>query len=249
MNSSSSPFPSSSSSSLFSIPSFFASPPLILLVNELKEKEYLYKLEINRLIELNNYKNQEIDGLKNKLKECQQPIDINIDVDKPSRIEHYQNGNVRHESYKINDIYHREGDKPAYIEYYENGNLKYELYFINGNYHREGDKPAYIDYYKNGNVKYESYYINGIRHRGGDKPACIKYYKNGNVRYESYYINGKRHREENKPHKIDYSEDGNIITEKWMGGEDGKTVVKRNVIDLESLYSKLNEYKLKNNKS
>jgi len=136
------------------------------------------------------------------------------------------------------------------FEYYDSKKTKakYELYCINGSVlHREEDKPAFIHYYpsesnENGTIECEIYFINGSRHREGDKPAFIQYYpsecgKNGNIKKEWYYINGDYDREGNKPNKIEYSEDGNIITEMWMSG-DGRTELKRNVIDLTLEFTK-----------
>jgi len=204
------------------------------LINKFKEKEYLYKLEINRLenllVELDKYKNQEISELKNKL-QCNKNSQLYGEEDKPTCIEYYpseygKNGNIKcieyypsecgknrnikcKKYYNKNNQLHREGVKPAWIEYFENGNVKIELYYINKKRHREGDKPASISYYENGNIDSETYYINGNRHREGDKPAWIKYYpsecgKTGNIKCESYYINYELHREGDKPAWIEY---------------------------------------------
>ena len=58
---------------------------------------------------------------------------------------YYKNGNIKKESYYLNDKHHRENG-PAVIWYYKNKSIEVEEYFINGEYHRE-DGSAYI-YYK-----------------------------------------------------------------------------------------------------
>jgi len=79
----------------------------------------------------------------------------------PACIRYFENGNIRYESYWVNDMIHRlEG--PAFIEYYENGNISYEEYWVNSKRHRL-DGPAYIEYHENGDIDYKEYYVNGKR--------------------------------------------------------------------------------------
>ena len=49
---------------------------------------------------------------------------------------------------------------PACIGYYENGNIYHESYWVENKKHRL-DGPADIWYYENGNICYEEYWING----------------------------------------------------------------------------------------
>jgi len=74
---------------------------------------------------------------------------------------YYNNGNIRSETYRLNNKCHRENG-PAVIWYYENGNIKkYESYYKDGKWHRENG-PAIIQYYDNGKIEIEAYYLNGI---------------------------------------------------------------------------------------
>jgi len=144
--------------------------------------------------------------------------------------------------------FHRDDDLPATIGYYRNGNVECVEYRKNGVIHRDGDKPSiiYYDENNNGSVTSEAYFKGYMLHRENDLPACIDYYslnnndgesENRNVKREKYRMNSKCYREGDGPTEIEYSEDGNKITEIWMS-EDGRTELKRNIIDLDLEFTK-----------
>jgi antitoxin component YwqK of YwqJK toxin-antitoxin module len=115
----------------------------------------------------------------------------------PTKIEYYENGQIKskswykngkYQSWRVNGEYHNENG-PAYINYYENGKIRYQLWYINGNLHNENG-PANIWYYKNGKIKSQLWCINGNNHNENG-PAFIDYYANGQIKYQSWLINGK----------------------------------------------------------
>lgn len=143
------------------------------------------------------------------------------------KIEYYENGQLKSETYYKHDKIHRDNDKPAIIEYFHSsGNIQCEYYSINGEYSREGDKPAIIEYYNNGNVYIEHYYKNGKIHRKGDLPYFVIYFKNGEIQMEEY-----------KSKIIKYTEDNHYqLTSHY----DLKTssIINEVKIDLWDMYSK-----------
>ena len=96
------------------------------------------------------------------------------EIDLPSLIWFYENGNKRQEVWCKDGLPYRKNGKVAWLEYRENGKRKYgSWYYENGNKHEEvwirddneissnPDQPYRIEYYENGKVKANHWNPNG----------------------------------------------------------------------------------------
>lgn len=128
---------------------------------------------------------------------------INIlDMDAPSEIHYYYNGDILSETWyrnvfkegyaiingkevKSKNLIHRL-DGPAYIEYNNKTDKEYEVWYKNGKRFRSNNEPDYIGYYENGTV-YKKDWSN--LSNDDTSPSTICYHPNGNIEYEQWMTN------------------------------------------------------------
>ena len=89
------------------------------------------------------------------------PKEQNLDLDKPSRVELFNDGYIRAEYWEKDGQLHRENG-PAEIHYYTNGAVWMERYYKNGKLHNTED-AAIQEYFDDGEWKSYAYYQNGVQ--------------------------------------------------------------------------------------
>ena len=145
----------------------------------------------------------------------------------PSTIGYYDDGNIKSESWFVNDIPHRIG-YPAYIEYDCEGCIKQEMWYAEGKLDRMEyssdktmiritDKPTIIKL-ENGVVIQEEYYVEGILHRDNDLPAKRVIYCTGTLILK-WIIHGILQRDNYLPAVIFYRPNGNIRKQWYENGK------------------------------
>ena len=111
-----------------------------------------------------------------------------------TKIEHYENGNIKSIEVRNEEHGYHNENGPAYQSWFDNGQEEYRSYYINNQAHNE-NVPAYQGWYENGQEKGRSYYINDQFHNENG-PAEQYWYENGQEKGRSYYINGQYMTEE-----------------------------------------------------
>ena len=146
----------------------------------------------------------------------------------PSVIGYYDDGNIKCESWFVNDISHRIG-YPAYIEYDYEGCIKQEMWYAHGTLDRmvycdDGttimritDKPT-IFKVENVVVIQEEYYVEGILHRENDLPAKRIIDGKGTLTLK-WIIKGILHRDNYLPAVIHHKKNGNIRKQWYENGK------------------------------
>ena len=113
-------------------------------------------------------------------------------------VEHWINGNKKHETWFDHEIVHRIGE-PAVIWWHENGQIEQERYILNGMIYRIGG-PAITCWYNDGGKYYEAYYTESKIHRLNG-PAITTHMVNKN-KEETWWFNDQKYTKEEHPFTV-----------------------------------------------